>query len=398
MDQNQEERSKKIYIFSWGYPSNSTKGNPFIEDAVHLAHENGIDTTVINFQFKNILEYFFPYKKHLTYTSKRGEKMKILSIFNVPFVSSSIRKKIILWQVESQIKKWINKEGKPDLLQQHYIFHSSPFIVDFIARKFNIPYVLFEHSPIYSAEHFEKKFNTFCHPYFSRKEFENFISKAQDLFAYKVQIDTLSRYFHRQFRPFDGFLPNYLLDSKASENEIPMRKRFTFCCIGTLDDRKGTLRLIEAFSKIKMLPECELIFCGSGPFLEKAQNLIADYSLKNQVTITGFIPRSQVISYLRSSDFVVIASSYETFGMTCIEAMAYGVPVVSTKCGGPETIINDHVGILCENNNIPSLADALEKAFQAKSEFSSDLIKKYFQENYSEENAWKNLKRIYGLD
>jgi glycosyltransferase involved in cell wall biosynthesis len=391
------KNKKRIFIFSWGYPSNTTKGNPFVEDAVHLAHENGIETTVVVFQFKNIIERFFPFKKHLTYSSKRGEGISVVSIYNIPLIPIGWRKQLILWQAKKGIQKLIEQKGRPDLLQQHYIFHSMPYITDHIAKTFDIPYVLFEHSPIYSQKHFDTKFQTFCHPYFTKAGFKSFIDRAQDVFAYKVQTQALTGYFGRNFKTFDGFLPNYLLASQT-EVENPRPKAFTFSCIGTLDDRKGTLRLIEAFSKIPMAKECQLVFCGSGPYLEKAKNMIHDLGLENNITITGFIPRASVIAQLKASDYLVIASSYETFGMTCIEAMAYGIPVISTQCGGPETIINESVGILCKNNDIPALTEALIAGYHNKEKFSATTIKAHFHEHYSETCAWNKMKEIYFQD
>jgi glycosyltransferase involved in cell wall biosynthesis len=75
--------------------------------------------------------------------------------------------------------------------------------------------------------------------------------------------------------------------------------------------------------------------------------------------------------------------------------MAYGIPVLSTKCGGPETIINPSVGILCEKNDINSLSLALQQAFDQKGNFSTQTIQEHFQTNYSEESAWRNMKVIY---
>jgi glycosyltransferase involved in cell wall biosynthesis len=393
----QKER-ESIFIFSWGYPSNSTKGNPFVEDAVHLAHENGIQTTVVVFQFKNIIERFVPFKKHLTYSSKRGEGISVVSIYNIPLIPIGWRKQLILWQAKKGIQKLIQQKGRPDLLQQHYIFHSMPYITDHIAKTFDIPYVLFEHSPIYNQKHFDTKFQTFCHPYFTKTSFKTFIDNAQDVFAYKVQTTALTGYFGRNFKTFDGFLPNYLLSSPSNHGDEVAKTAFTFACIGTIDDRKGTLRLIEAFSKIPMARQCQLIFCGAGPYLERAKTMIQDFGLENNITITGFIPRASVIAQLKASDYLVIASSYETFGMTCIEAMAYGIPVISTKCGGPETIINESVGILCENHDVSDLTAALINGFDNKEKFSPTTIQKHFHDHYSENCAWNKMKEIYFKD
>jgi len=78
--------------------------------------------------------------------------------------------------------------------------------------------------------------------------------------------------------------------------------------------------------------------------------------------------------------------------------MAYGIPVISTKCGGPETIINESVGILCENNDISALTEALIIGYQNKDKYSAVAIQKHFHDHYSETCAWNKMKEIYFRD
>lgn len=391
-------KQKSVFVVSWGYPSNQTKGNPFVEDAVHLLIKKKIKTSVLIFQFKNILELLFQYKNQLTYTSKKGEEIIPIPIYNFPFVTGWLRRKIVFFQVTFRIQRLIKKIGKPDLLQQHFIFHSTPYFTHHIAERFNIPYVLFEHSPVHSVQHFESKFKTFCQPYLTKAVFDDFVKNATARFSRKVQVKGLTTIYGHEFNSFDGFLPQHFISTRDEIKKKTTSEKFTFCCIGTLNENKGTLQLIEAFSKIKMRSECKLIFCGAGPFLEKANQLITALQLQNCVSILGFISRTEVIENILNSDFVVIASHSETFGNTCIEALAHGIPVVSTKCGGPEDIINEQVGILCEKDSIESLTQALEKAFESKYKFSSDEIKSYFYQKYSEEVYWSKLKVLYGVN
>jgi glycosyltransferase involved in cell wall biosynthesis len=87
--------------------------------------------------------------------------------------------------------------------------------------------------------------------------------------------------------------------------------------------------------------------------------LRAALGLENHVTFTGF--RSDVPALLSAFDAYVLTSRSEGFSLAVVEAMAAGLPVVATRCGGPEQIIDDgRTGLLVENGSPEAVADALE--------------------------------------
>jgi glycosyltransferase involved in cell wall biosynthesis len=74
--------------------------------------------------------------------------------------------------------------------------------------------------------------------------------------------------------------------------------------------------------------------------------------------------------------------------------MSCGLPVISTKCGGPESIIiNKKLGILVNNNNLEELATGMYTLY--KNKYDSDYIRKYCVENFSEEVISQKLKKVY---
>ena len=82
--------------------------------------------------------------------------------------------------------------------------------------------------------------------------------------------------------------------------------------------------------------------------------------LTKDVIITGF--RSDVSRALAAFDVYALTSRYEGFSLALVEAMASRLPVVATRCGGPEQIINDGVtGVLVENGSAEAIAEAIER-------------------------------------
>jgi glycosyltransferase involved in cell wall biosynthesis len=94
-------------------------------------------------------------------------------------------------------------------------------------------------------------------------------------------------------------------------------------------------------------------------------------------------------------DFYVQFSLYETFGVTLIEAMACGKPVVATDLPAMREKINDSRGILVPPRNVDALARALDVMLDHYPEYSADEIAQYVQNNYSYETVGLKLTKIY---
>ncbi|MES2822430.1 MAG: glycosyltransferase [Pseudomonadota bacterium] len=88
------------------------------------------------------------------------------------------------------------------------------------------------------------------------------------------------------------------------------------------------------------------------------ENLIAQYGIADRVHFIGF--NEDTIHFLGQLDFFALSSSSEGFSIATIEAMATGLPVVVTRCGGPQEILEHGVtGLLVETNNPQELANGL---------------------------------------
>lgn len=137
--------------------------------------------------------------------------------------------------------------------------------------------------------------------------------------------------------------------------------------IGKLDPQKGFDLLIEACSKIIDWKGWTLSIYGQGSDKDKLQSLIESYQLNNYIVLEGITKNVQEV-YNESSMFI-LSSRYEGFPMVLIEAISYGLPIISFDCmTGPREIIeNNDCGILVENGNIHKLSEAINEMIENSS-------------------------------
>jgi glycosyltransferase involved in cell wall biosynthesis len=113
---------------------------------------------------------------------------------------------------------------------------------------------------------------------------------------------------------------------------------------GRLSKEKGVLELVDA---ARGLP---LVVVGNGPLRGRLPQA------------RGFLPRGELLRLLDEAGVVVCPSRREGFGMTCLEAMAHGKPVVATAVGGLlDLVVDGETGLLVPARNTPALRRAIER-------------------------------------
>jgi glycosyltransferase involved in cell wall biosynthesis len=124
----------------------------------------------------------------------------------------------------------------------------------------------------------------------------------------------------------------------------------TIVCVSRLMKRKNVDVVIRAFAKVvSKVPTARLRIVGDGPERELLTSLTNRLGLEEKVTFTGFIPNARVHEEYQHGDIFVNASAAEGFATTCLEALASGLPVVSTRVGGfVNAVQDDQNGYLVE--------------------------------------------------
>jgi glycosyltransferase involved in cell wall biosynthesis len=173
------------------------------------------------------------------------------------------------------------------------------------------------------------------------------------------------------------------------------QNRFIFISVGRLDYNKGTDVLIEAFKNADFNETVTLLIAGSGPFRSRFQKIIDSCQLSDQIKLLGFLERKRIAALMDEAHAFVLASRKETFGVAYIEAMVAGLPVIATRCGGPEDYIHDGNGILVPVGNSGELTRALMQMYTTWNQFDRREISEQCKKRFSPQAVAKQLERVY---
>jgi glycosyltransferase involved in cell wall biosynthesis len=131
------------------------------------------------------------------------------------------------------------------------------------------------------------------------------------------------------------------------------------------------------------LPDWKLQVIGDGPEKKNLVEMAAQLGLAEKVVFSGLQPKGQIAEALRSSDLYILSSSLETFSVAALEALACGVPVLATACGGPQDFISPEMGSLIPPDNQSALENGLEDIVSRIDDFDRREIARKIHAKYN---------------
>ncbi len=141
-----------------------------------------------------------------------------------------------------------------------------------------------------------------------------------------------------------------------SAHEEPVKVIFS----GRFGNRKGVYDLIEAFGKANFTVPVQLYLFGDGEVV-KVRECVEKSSKREFIQVSPWLKHSEYIEQLKKYDLLVLPSYAERFSMSLVEALGFGLPVISTFVGGTAEVVDDGAcGILCQPGDVPAIAKALE--------------------------------------
>jgi len=176
-----------------------------------------------------------------------------------------------------------------------------------------------------------------------------------------------------------GIKANYQVIGNVVDGEIverPKNDKFTFVFVGDLEQKhKNVKGIIEAFSELKNKSKLQLDIIGEGEDKQDYINLSTNQNSSDSINFHGYKSNTEVFEYLSKSHVLVLNSYYETFSIICAEALLSGIPVIATKCGGPESFLDKQTGLLIDVGNRAQLINAMKEIQSTYETFNPKVLK-----------------------
>lgn len=169
-----------------------------------------------------------------------------------------------------------------------------------------------------------------------------------------------------------------LQSNNNGDSVTPLENEFTVVCPANLIPVKGHRTLIDALAEMQLGKHVKLIFAGDGELRQKLESQVKMLGLESHVSFKGHVAHSELISWYENKlvDLVVLPSLdlgnglHEGIPVSLMEAMSYGIPVISTRTGGIPELLEDTAhnlkfGCIVDAGDSQSLATEMDKMVES---------------------------------
>ena len=263
---------------------------------------------------------------------------------------------------EALILRHCARHGSPDLIHAHgaaWPFSAGALSARAAAAVLRVPYVVTEHASVFLEN---RPF-----PYVQAVRIRQGLASAARVVAVSRALAARLRQWVDEDRLE---VVGNLVDSRFFTIPDMRPQNPTILCVAGLVPNKDVAGLLRGYAAAfpdEASPVLEI--GGDGPERASLETEVTRLGLSGRVRFLGHLDRNGVRDALWRCGLFVLNSHLETFGVALVEALATGVPVVATRCGGPEDVVGEADGLLVPHGNPKVLARTLRTAWQARDRF-----------------------------
>jgi glycosyltransferase involved in cell wall biosynthesis len=281
-----------------------------------------------------------------------------------------------------------------DLIHAHFVYPDG-WAAAKLAHRYRVPLIITEHAA--------------WHPWLDQRRGARrkaLAAAAQSTFLIAVSnavrstmADFLDRESHEKLRVIPNAVDTQIF-TRASDGSAGAPNRLLF--VGIMRHVKGLDVLLRAVRilldrgrPVSLAVVGESFYAAYQRDFERVRQLVIELHLDQSVQFLGGMPPADVAREMQQSALLVLPSRRETFGSVLAEALACGIPVVSTKCGGPEEIVDERVGVLVPPESPQALADGIVEVMDRPASYDPSRLRAYAEQRYAVREVGRQYAELY---
>lgn len=372
----------KILLLTTSYPDECGCQNAvFLASQAEALQRNGIETAVLFLDTRSVRR-----KRPMGFSAYT---MNGIPVYRYAVPCGPVQKLIDAAGPRAVLSCYGRVEktfGRPDIIHAH--FYDAAYFAYLLSKKTGIPYAVTEHS--------SGILKNMLSDTILKKTSESYDHASAVMAVSRPLADAAAKLTKQNVQIVPNCLSEVFTGTVGTPENAGGNRNFRYVFTGRLIRAKGVVMLLQAFAEVhKMLPDTELTAVGEGPMMAELQEERKSLGIEECVHFMGNVKNEQLPLLYADADCFVLPSEYETFSVACIEAMSCGLPVIATKCGGPEEFVDETNGILIPVKDPAALADAMKRIRQGSSGYDRSRIAAAAMEKYGGNALARRLAEIY---
>ncbi|MBQ0005289.1 MAG: glycosyltransferase [Clostridiales bacterium] len=379
----------RILILPSWYPTPENPGSGvFFRDQAEALAEAGHDVTVMYIQLYSI-------KNVIGHVSKEPQFKEINGVKTYYYYACSYgadRRMRVCERVREvfpkAIKSLMDKEGNFDIVHAHS-FRAAGYAAVVNKRLLGCPVIVTEHISSIGNDEITS---------LEKKHLKTTVEGANLFVCVSENLKTIVKEktgTNKKILVIPNILPSVFSEAIAEEEEIKSDK-LRFIAVGSLREIKRYDFMINAFADVfSNCRDVELRICGDGPARDKLKKLIEALSLEDKVKLLGYQSREDVRKQMLMSHVMLQASKSETFGVVLIEAMACGLPVIGTRNGGSNEVLEAYGANAVDVDDYDAYCEAIKEIAHTFKSYNRKLIRNNTLYKYGKKSIVELLEEAY---
>jgi glycosyltransferase involved in cell wall biosynthesis len=364
-----------LLTHSYPDPNHSWRGTFIKEQARALSKNNHVIVVYFRIDYGS----FAPFAGYSFIRKVTGNLFEYTLTISRSF--PLVNQAIYLLKTYKFIKNEILNNIKPDLIHSH-LSYPAGLLGTIIQKRRRIPGFITEHSRVNSY------FRSFFHirsVFYALKNATCIIAVSNPL---KDEIYSLT---HRTANVINNIVDTDRFKLVESNPVSTLNIGF----LGGLGNNNKGLDLLLTAASLLENNNFLLHIGGNGALLDYYKQMARELRIENKCRYYGEILPEDIPAFYAGLDLFILPSRYETFGIVLIEAMACGIPVIATKCGGPQEIITALTGLLVEKDNPEELARAIHEISGNLFSYNKEAIRRYADEKFGQKVFIDKISQLY---